>query len=87
MVRIEFGENFIKIRQEIFYLNEPALKILKKWMQLNQDKEEEMLEDELIFAAKALSLLKPATLKEAYRELYTLLMCRFFEKRRFEEIN
>lgn len=86
MARIEFGENFIKIGKEIFYLNEPSLKILKAWIQASEGKEPEELEDELLVSAKALAILKPGTLREAYRELYTILMCRYFERKRFEEI-
>nr|WP_011114823.1 hypothetical protein [Sulfolobus islandicus]CAC15839.1 hypothetical protein [Sulfolobus islandicus] len=86
MARIEFGQNYIKIRQEKIFLDEASLRILKTWIEVSKDKEPEELESELVISAKALSLLKPSSLREAYRQLYTVLMCRFFEKKRFEEI-
>ncbi|WP_016730412.1 hypothetical protein [Saccharolobus islandicus] len=83
---IEFGKDYIKVRDNVFYLSKPALEILEKWVSLNKDKKAEELENEVVYAAKAFSVLKPESTKEAYNELYTLLTCRYFERKRIENI-
>ncbi|WP_229571888.1 hypothetical protein [Saccharolobus caldissimus] len=82
--QIQFGENWVKVKESVFYLTQPALEILKAWYNINRDKKD--IEIEIEYIAKVFEILKPGAKKEAYNDLYTLVECRYFEKDRIEKL-
>jgi len=75
-VKIQFGENSVKVNESIFYLTPHALEILKSWydwsVKYDTEASEEFRAEEVEYFAKAFEMLKPQSHDEAFHYLTIL---------------
>lgn len=68
---IQFGDNWVKVRDNVYYLSKHEVEVLEIWYSFSVKHDEEMSEeeraDEIEFFAKALKLLDPENSSEASR--------------------
>ncbi|QXJ27823.1 hypothetical protein J5U23_00691 [Saccharolobus shibatae B12] len=63
--QIQFGENWVKVNDSIFYTTPHGVQILKAWYESKVGVPEEYIVETLEYLAKAFSLLKPQDYEEA----------------------
>ena len=73
---IQFGDNWVKVNESVFYSTPHAVKVLKAWYEYKKkydvDAPEEAITAELEYLAKAFALLRPNSRDEAVNFLAIL---------------